>query len=37
MPPWWGDLSCPDVILNGAKISILFYMFQIIGQKIKIF
>ena len=37
MPPWWGDLSCPDTILNGAKISILFYMFQLIGQKIKIF
>ena len=21
MPPWWGDLSCPVLILNGAKIS----------------
>lgn len=37
MPPWWGDLSCPDVILNGAKISILFYMFQLIGQKLRYF
>ena len=37
MPPWWGDLSCPVWILNGAKISIFIYMFQIIAKKIKIF
>lgn len=29
--------SCPSYDFDGAKISILFYMFQIIWQKIKIF
>jgi hypothetical protein len=28
--------SCPTFDFDVAKISILFYMFQIIGQKIKI-
>ena len=28
--------SCPTFDFDGANISILFYMFQIIGQKIKI-
>jgi hypothetical protein len=32
-----GRLIMPRLDFDGAKISILFYMFQIIWQKIKIF
>ena len=35
MPPWWGDLSCPDVILNTAKLSTLFQTYKLFRENLR--